>query len=72
MSELSANHNAQTPEQKREIIERLYQIWIQHPQQRLGQLVSISGRYYRSDYNLIEEIEWQYKHDRHSGQEIQA
>lgn len=34
------NHGPSTPEEKREIIERIYESWIQVPHLRLGQLLS--------------------------------
>lgn len=33
---------AETPEEKRAIIERLYTMWLRHPQLRLGQLIANS------------------------------
>lgn len=58
---------AETPEQKRAIIERLYAAWLSQPQQRLGQLVLNSIRFevespetalfYVEDDGLIERVE---------------
>jgi len=57
---ITNGNNAQTPEQKREIIERLYQLWLKHPEQRLGQLFRVRDYQIRGDYWLIKEIEWMY------------
>lgn len=60
-------HRAQTPEQKREIIERLYTLWQAHPDLRLGQLilnaystdsVSVEGSiYHGEDFHFINNLE---------------
>jgi hypothetical protein len=55
------DNNAQTPEQKREIIERLYALWLQHPTLRLGELISVSQLHWRRDFDLIEILEWVYQ-----------
>lgn len=54
-----------TPEQKREVIERIYNAWLKAPQQRLGQLISnatynkntIKDIFYVEDEDLAEKIE---------------
>ncbi len=56
-----------TNEQKREIIERLYNAWIKEPDLRLGQLlhnelitneyVSNIPLFYVEDYDLVEQLE---------------
>jgi hypothetical protein len=55
---------AHTPEQKRAIIERLYIVWLQVPELRLGQLIEIvhaapfcSGSFYAEDETLVGMIE---------------
>lgn len=55
------DNNAQTPEQKREIIERLYALWLQHPTLRLGELIVVSQLHWRRDFDLIEILEWLYQ-----------
>lgn len=50
-------HRALTDEQKREVIERLYQIWLHHPELRLGQLLSIGDIYYIEDFDLVNRLE---------------
>jgi hypothetical protein len=59
---------ATTDEQKREIIERLYQMWIENPQLRLGQLIgnvfhypSGIDPYHWEDYDFIAALEDAYK-----------
>ena len=55
-------NRAETPEQKREVIERLYAAWLQAPLLRLGQL--IENRvvrkpvlFYVEDFQLVEQVE---------------
>lgn len=52
---------ALTPEQKKEITDRLLAAWLRVPAMRLGQLImnATSGRdiFYAEDYPLIREIE---------------
>lgn len=53
---------AQTPEQKREVIDRLYDAWLRSPDLRLGQLVSLitpngGDPFYIEDFTLVEKIE---------------
>lgn len=59
---LVMNNRASTPEQKREVIERLYAAWCEQPDMRLGQLIqnSVLGDiavFYVEDYRLIESVE---------------
>lgn len=51
---------------KREIIERLYGLWLQHPEMRLTQLVRNAypadyNLYHVEDFEFIEELERAYK-----------
>jgi hypothetical protein len=52
---------ALTPEQKKEITDRLLAAWLRTPAMRLGQLVHVvtGGRdiFYDEDYPLVKEIE---------------
>ncbi len=52
---------AHTPEQKRAIIERLYDAWLLMPEQRLAQLIknvySESDIFYVEDETFVENIE---------------
>lgn len=52
---------AETPEQKREVIERLYAAWLKLPQMRLGQLLSNAGGqyddFYTEDFVFVDNIE---------------
>lgn len=50
---------AKTPEQKREIMERILAVWMTVPDLRLGQLVNGTTRdaFYIEDYELAEIIE---------------
>jgi len=51
-------NRAMTNEEKRAIIEKLYDIWTQVPQLRLGQLLSSASRqkdiFYIEDFDLVE------------------
>lgn len=61
--DLRRRGRALTPEQKRELIERLYAAWCRQPEQRLGQFVSNSlgiagfGFFYAEDSELVEACE---------------
>lgn len=51
---------------KREVIERLYALWLQHPDMRLTQLVrniypTDYDMYHVEDFELIEELERAYR-----------
>lgn len=53
---------ANTPEEKQEIMERLYKLWLKHPELRLGQLIvniyrSSNSLYLAEDFNFIKELE---------------
>lgn len=55
---------ATTPELKREVIERLYELWIKHPELRLGQLIgnvyhypSGLDPYFDEDFKFIDKLE---------------
>lgn len=54
------NKRANTPEQKKEICDRLYKWWLENPELRLGQLISWGGQqdgtvdlFYVEDYDLV-------------------
>jgi hypothetical protein len=66
-NEQTPHNNASTPEQKREIIERLYQLWSKNPEMRFGRMVSVPSLYYVSDFKLIEDLEWLYEQRREGG-----
>ncbi len=55
LSPHSQQYRAHTPEQKHEIIERLYTVWLTQPELRLGQLITSFGRglYNTEDFDLI-------------------
>lgn len=59
LSQHSQEYRAHTPEQKREIIERLYSIWLEKSDLRLGQLITSFGRglYNTEDFDLIVILE---------------
>lgn len=52
---------ATTPEQRREVVERLLAVWERHPELRLGQLVCSAGNrhdpFYTEDFELVEKLE---------------
>ena len=52
-------HRARTPDQKREVIERLLAVWENHPDLRLLQLITnvYSDCYYVEDWDFIEALE---------------
>jgi hypothetical protein len=61
---------ANTAEQKRQVIERLYVLWAENPKMRLGQLIGNmysstdpggNNMYYAEDFELIEELEGFYE-----------
>lgn len=62
-------NRALTSMQKREIIERLYLVWVNYNQLRLGQLIEnalgdLDELYNIEDYELVEQVEKFYKeHD---------
>lgn len=50
---------AQTPEQKREVIERIYAAWLAQPHLRLGQFImnAVEDPYYVEDFALVKALE---------------
>lgn len=56
-------YRANTPEQKREVIERLLTLWLEQPELRLGQLImnTTHNIYYIEDFDLLDNLEhrWQ-------------
>lgn len=56
---------AYTPEQKRQVLDRIYRAWLGAPTQRLGQLILNARRpeqpcaevFYREDEDLVRDIE---------------
>ena len=62
LSDHMFSYRARTPEQKLDIIERLYEVWLAHPGLRLGQLIANVYRdpYYIEDYDLVETLERRY------------
>jgi hypothetical protein len=53
---------ADTPEQKKEVTERLYQVWLRDPSLRLGQLISLAipnggDPFYLEDFELVSRLE---------------
>lgn len=50
------NKRAITPEQKRQIIEQLYSIWLKNPQLRLGQL--IWNKFGHMDFFFVEDTDF--------------
>ena len=60
MTRHSLEYRAHTDEQKREVIERLYRLWVKCPSLRLGQLIINCfdmDFYYTEDFDLIETLE---------------
>jgi len=66
---MSSGRRALDDEEKREIIERLYQLWTRHPAMRLGQLIGnvyhSNDRgglhlYYEEDFPLLDSLEIAY------------
>ena len=59
--EHARRYRAWTPEQKRQIIEGLYALWLAHPALRLGQLVANAypspSLYYVEDADLLAALE---------------
>jgi hypothetical protein len=55
------NKRAITSQQKHEIIDRLFTVWINNPDLRLAQLISIvfgpQDLFYVEDYDFIKELE---------------
>jgi hypothetical protein len=62
MSTHSDHYRAHTPEQKWEVIERLYTLWLEHPEYRLGQLIAniYKDPYNVEDFDLIATLERRY------------
>ncbi len=57
---------ANTPEQKQEIMERLYKLWLEHPELRLGQLIGNvyldrHSLYIAEDFNFMVNLEGTYE-----------
>lgn len=64
MSQHIIPKRAHTPEQKRAIIERLFKLWLEYPELRLGQLIFNCFKkdfYYMEDFTLIEALEKTYR-----------
>jgi len=61
------NNRAKTDEQKREIVDRLYAVWVKNPDLRFGQLIwngygnIESNLFYVEDRELISSMEEHYK-----------
>lgn len=60
---------ANTPEEKKVIVDRFYELWLRHPQLRFGQLIKNVHKtdfYYMEDEPFIEQMErfYQYQEDR--------
>lgn len=58
---------ARTTEQKFDVIEHIYNLWLEHPDLRLGQLIGNCLKdqrdlYYLEDYDLIKILEEGYNH----------
>jgi len=55
------DNRANTPEQKKEIIDRLLVVWLSVPDLRLGQLIAnvvgTGNLFYKEDYNLMVQVE---------------
>jgi hypothetical protein len=51
------NSRAITPEQKREIIERIYAAWLNVPEQRLGQLLD-NANWFAGDVGLFDQEDY--------------
>lgn len=55
---------ADTPEKKREVIEKLFHLWLKYPELRLGQLIDnslfndIVSLYNVEDFDLVRHIEY--------------
>ncbi len=52
-------NRAKTPEQKRDVIDALFQAWLEHPELRLGQLfVNTAGGdpFYVEDFDLVAKL----------------
>lgn len=58
---MALSDRALTPEQKKEITDRLLAAWLRTPELRLGQLIFVvtGGRdiFFDEDFSLLEEIE---------------
>lgn len=65
---------AYTDEQKRAIIDRLYEVWVANPELRLGQLIinavywghselSTSRLFYREDEQIAQDLEDRFRGD---------
>ena len=57
---VEGQRNATTDVQKREVIERLYALWLKNPAKRLGWLCSIRGQEHLADFDLIRGMEERY------------
>jgi hypothetical protein len=58
------NNRAETPEQKRDVIERIYAVWLLRPTERLGQMLvnclperCADDPFYIEDFELCEALE---------------
>ncbi len=62
--EHARRYRAWTPEQKRQIVERLYALWLAHPAPRLGQILanaySHAALYNVEDADLLATLERRY------------
>lgn len=62
MNTHSHYYRAHTPEQKWEVIERLYMLWVENPDYCLGQLIAniYKDPYNVEDFDLIDTLERRY------------
>ena len=64
MNKIIRLKRADTPEQKREIIEELFKIWMKYPELRFCQLIQnvehYGTLYYMEDYDLLRVLNYVY------------
>ena len=62
---MTMRRRAMTPQQKRDIIERLLSLWEDNPDLRLGQLISNTegqaNQFYLEDYQFMDMLEKYYE-----------
>ena len=64
MNEIKRRKRADTPEQKREIIEELFKLLMKYPELRFGQLIQnvehYGNLYYIEDFDLLRVLDYFY------------
>lgn len=68
-TEEKVDGRAHEPYMKKQIIDRVYEVWSAHPDMRFGQLIAnlfhgrdLASLHYKEDFPLVEDLEEFYEH----------